>query len=108
MRRSRLLKGGKEMRSTGLVRQLDELGRLVVPSELRHSRRLEKGDPVEIFVQGDLIILRKYEPTCVFCGKAQELVSQEGKRVCKQCRGLLKDAEPKGKPGGLEQDVHAG
>ena len=79
------------MKSTGIVRKVDELGRVVIPRELRRTLGIENGDPMEIFMAGDRIILRKYEPTCIFCGNAEDTVSFKGKVVCNHC---LKDALP--------------
>ena len=73
------------MKSTGVVRRVDELGRLVLPSELRKSFNIEEKDSLEIYTDGDLIILKKHEPACIFCGEAREVVSFKGKNVCKSC-----------------------
>ena len=59
------------MKSTGIVRKLDDLGRIVLPIELRRTLDIADKAPLEIFVEGDSIILRKYEPSCVFCGKSE-------------------------------------
>ena len=77
------------MKSTGIVRRLDELGRIVLPIELRRNLELEVKDPVEIFVEGDSIILKKYAATCVFCGKSKDLTDFAGKQVCKTCAAEL-------------------
>lgn len=73
------------MKNTGIVRKLDPLGRIVLPKELRKTLKLEEKDPIEIFVEGDLIILKKYEPACVFCGEAANVEKFRGKNVCKSC-----------------------
>ena len=73
------------MKNTGIVRKLDPLGRIVLPKELRKTLKLEEKDPIEIFVEGDLIILKKYEPACVFCGEAANVENFRGKNVCKSC-----------------------
>ncbi|MDU4891005.1 MAG: AbrB/MazE/SpoVT family DNA-binding domain-containing protein [Clostridium sp.] len=73
------------MKNTGIVRKLDPLGRIVLPKELRKTLKLEEKDPIEIFVEGDLIILKKYEPACVFCGEANNVQNFRGKNVCKNC-----------------------
>jgi len=78
------------MKATGVVRQLDELGRVVLPVELRRIRGLHKGDGVEIFVQGDWIVMRKYEPACIFCGQFDELLQLQGKSICRSCRCRLR------------------
>lgn len=73
------------MKSTGIVRKIDDLGRVTLPIELRRNLNLELKDPVQIFVEGDLIILEKYEPACVFCGEAANVENFRGKNVCKSC-----------------------
>lgn len=74
-----------KMKSTGIVRKLDELGRVVLPMEMRVTLDIKPKDPIEIFVDGDEIILRKYEPTCIFCGSEENNVLLNGKRVCRTC-----------------------
>lgn len=73
------------MKSTGVVRKVDELGRVVIPIELRRTLEIGEKDSLEIFVQGESIILRKYEPACIFCGNAADVEIYKGKRVCKNC-----------------------
>ncbi len=73
------------MKSTGIVRKIDELGRVVLPIELRRTLNIDIKDPLEIFVEGDLIILKKYEPACIFCGEAANVENFRGKNVCKSC-----------------------
>ncbi len=73
------------MKSTGVVRRIDELGRLVLPSELRKTFNIEDKDSVEIYTDGDMIILKKHEPACIFCGEAKDVVSFKGKNVCRNC-----------------------
>ena len=73
------------MKSTGIVRKVDELGRVVIPIELRRTLDIEEKDALEIYVDSDRIILRKYEPACVFCGNADDVVNFKGKNVCKHC-----------------------
>jgi len=74
------------LKSTGVVRQLDPLGRVVLPIELRRTLGLGEKDAVEIFVNGDQIVLRKYAPGCVLCGSLDQLQTIEGKQVCMECR----------------------
>ena len=77
------------MKATGIVRKVDELGRIVLPIELRRNLDIEERDALEIYLDGDKIVLQKYEPACLFCGSAQELVKYRGKNVCSSCiRGL--------------------
>ena len=73
------------MKSTGIVRKVDELGRVVIPIELRRTLSIEEKDALEIYVDSDRIILRKYEPACVFCGNADGISSFSGRNVCKEC-----------------------
>jgi transcriptional pleiotropic regulator of transition state genes len=73
------------MKSTGIVRKVDELGRVVIPIELRRTMGIEEKDALEIYVDGDKIILRKYEPACVFCGNADDIENYRGKNVCRTC-----------------------
>lgn len=80
------------MKSTGIVRKVDELGRIVLPIELRRTMGIDVKDSLEIYVDGDSIILRKYEPSCIFCGNAKDIVNFKGKNVCSACArelGLL-------------------
>jgi AbrB family transcriptional regulator, transcriptional pleiotropic regulator of transition state genes len=78
------------MKSTGIVRKVDELGRVVIPIELRRTLGIEEKDALEIFVDGDRIILKKYEPACIFTGNADDLVFYKGKMISKQAiRELL-------------------
>ena len=77
------------MKDTGIVRAVDELGRVVLPKELRRTMNISAKDPLSIAVDGDAIILRKYEPDCVFCGSTKDLIQYKGKTVCKACREAL-------------------
>ena len=78
------------MKATGIVRKLDQLGRIVIPKELRDMHKLVEGTPIEIFVEGGDIIFRKYQPECIFCGEAEGVTSFEGKNVCKNCLVRIK------------------
>ena len=78
------------MKSTGIVRKVDELGRIVLPIEMRRTLDIAERDSLEIYVEGDSIILKKYQPACVFCGSVKDLVSYEGKNVCSDCIARLK------------------
>ena len=78
------------MKSTGIVRKLDQLGRIVIPKELRTTFDIKETDPIEIFVDGTDIVLRKYQQTCVFCGEADNLVEFNDKVVCAGCLKKLK------------------
>jgi len=84
------------MKSTGIVRPVDNLGRIVLPIELRRTMDLAVGDPLEIFVDGENIVLRKYRPGCVFCGEADpqkiKIVGIKGKIICRNCTNQIIDA----------------
>jgi transcriptional pleiotropic regulator of transition state genes len=75
------------MKSTGIVRKVDELGRVVIPIELRRTMDINIKDPLEIFVDKDSIILQKYSPSCacIFCGNAGDVINHKGKNVCQEC-----------------------
>lgn len=77
------------MKSTGIVRKVDELGRIVIPRELRRTLNIEEKDPLEIYVEGDRIIFRKYQPACIFCGEAKDIATFKGKNVCQGCLSAL-------------------
>lgn len=73
------------MKSTGIVRRVDELGRVVIPIELRRTLEIEERDQLEILLEDDRIVLRKYQPTCIFCGAETDLTEYRGKRICGKC-----------------------
>ena len=73
------------MKATGIVRKVDELGRVVIPIELRNKFNINVKDPIEIFVDSSSIILKKYEPNCIFCGNSKNLVNYNDKLVCEKC-----------------------
>ncbi|MBO7195871.1 MAG: AbrB/MazE/SpoVT family DNA-binding domain-containing protein [Clostridia bacterium] len=77
------------MKSTGIVRNIDELGRVVVPKELRKKLGIANTDPVEIYVEEDKIILKKYLPVCHFCGATEGLTEFKEKNICHSCIGEL-------------------
>lgn len=79
------------MKSTGIVRKVDELGRVVIPIELRRTLGIGEKDALEIYVDGERIMLKKYEPACIFTGNADDLVYFKGKMVSKQCIKELVD-----------------
>lgn len=78
------------MKSTGIIRHVDELGRIVIPKEMRKKMDIANSDPVEIYVEGDKIILTKYNPNCSFCAAEGELIEFKGKKICLQCFNELK------------------
>ncbi|NLN07436.1 MAG: AbrB/MazE/SpoVT family DNA-binding domain-containing protein [Firmicutes bacterium] len=73
------------MKATGIVRKVDELGRVVIPIELRRTLGIEIKDGLEIFIDGEKIILRKYEPACIFCQNAVDIIDFNGKMICREC-----------------------
>ncbi len=73
------------IKSTGIIRRVDELGRVVLPIELRNKFGIAEKDPMEIFVDGSSIILKKYEPNCIFCGSSKKLTSYNDKLICSKC-----------------------
>ena len=73
------------MKSTGIIRRIDELGRIVIPVELRNKLELTEKDYIEIFVEGHNIILKKAEQNCIFCGSSKKLSEYNGKQICKTC-----------------------
>ncbi len=77
------------MKSIGIVRKVDELGRVVVPIELRRTLNIGEKDALEIFVEGETIVLKKYEPACIFCGQAKDVRNLKGKNVCPKCIGEI-------------------
>ena len=78
------------MKSTGIVRKVDELGRVVIPIELRRTLNIEEKDSLEIYVDGEHIILKKYEPACIFCGNAKDIINYKGKNICPVCMDELR------------------
>ena len=80
------------MKSTGIVRKIDELGRIFLPIEIRNTMDIKNRDAIEIFVDEGKIILKKYEPACLFCGNADEVTYFKGKLICKDCIEMLSRA----------------
>ena len=73
------------MKATGIVRKVDELGRIVLPIELRRNLDIAERDELEIYVEGDNVILHKHEASCIFCGGSSILYPYQGKYVCEKC-----------------------
>lgn len=73
------------VKSTGIVRKMDTLGRVVIPIELRRTLGIDVKDSIEIYVDKDTIILKKYHPACVFCDNAADIINYNGKNICMDC-----------------------
>lgn len=80
------------MKATGIVRKMDTLGRVVIPIELRRTMNIDVKDGIEIFVDDDQIVLRKYTPACFFCDSASDLYEYNGRMICGECIKKLKEA----------------
>lgn len=78
------------MKATGIVRPVDALGRIVLPIELRRTLDITTEDSLEIFTDGQNIVLKKYQPSCVFCGEADNVTMVKGKYICRDCLKELK------------------
>ena len=78
------------MKATGIVRPVDPLGRVVIPVELRRNLGSKTDDSLEVFVDGEFIMLKKYEPACIFCGNAKDVQNIHGKNICRTCLDELK------------------
>ncbi len=76
--------------NTGMVRKIDDLGRIVVPAETRRLFSIQEGDQLAIAVEGDSIVLRKLEATCTFCGSTDEVTPFREKGLCANCRSELR------------------
>ena len=80
------------MKSTGIVRRIDELGRIVLPIELRRTLDIGERETMEIFVEGSSVVLKKYRPTCIFCDSAKDIAIFKGMNICPKCLSELKRA----------------
>ena len=78
------------MKSTGIVRKVDELGRIVLPIEMRRTLDIAEKDALEIYVEGSSVILKKYKPSCIFCDSTKDITVFKGKNVCTKCLKELK------------------
>ncbi len=78
------------MKSTGILRSVDELGRIVLPKSMRQNLEITERDQLEIYTEGDRIILRKHQPSCIFCDSTENVIFFNGKRVCATCLEELK------------------
>lgn len=78
------------MKETGIIRPIDELGRIVLPKEIRKNLNLNTKDGMEIYTEGERIILKKHMPNCIFCGSDNDLINFQDKLICPACLGELK------------------
>ena len=79
------------MKSTGIVRKVDELGRIVLPIEMRRTLDIGEKDALEIYVEGSSVILKKYKPSCVFCDATKDITVFKGKTICPKCMNELNE-----------------
>jgi len=79
------------MKTTGIVRRVDKLGRIVLPKELRITMDIEENNGLEIYVEGEKICLKKYNPDCIFCGSTENLETYRDKKICQDCRDGLQN-----------------
>lgn len=79
------------MKSTGIVRKVDELGRVVIPIEIRNKFNIAEKNPIEIYVDGSSIVLKKYEPNCIFCGNTKNLIEYKDKLICDKCSNKISE-----------------
>lgn len=77
------------MKSTGIVRKLDNMGRLVLPIELRKTFDIGEDSPLEIYTDGDMIVLKKFQNSCLFCDESDDLIEYKGKYICEKCLELI-------------------
>ena len=82
------------MKSTGIVRRVDELGRVVIPIEIKNQFDIAEKDPIEIYVDGTSIVLKKFESNCVFCGNTKNLVTYKDKFICDDCSKKIGALKP--------------
>ena len=82
------------MKSTGIIRKVDELGRVVIPIEIRNQFNIAEKDPIEIYVDGSSIVLKKYEPNCIFCGNTENLINYNDKLICEDCSKKISTLKP--------------
>lgn len=82
------------MKSTGIIRRMDELGRVVIPIEIRNQFDIAEKDPIEIYVDGSTIVLKKYEPNCIFCGNTKNLIDYNDKLICEDCSKKISKMKP--------------
>ena len=81
------------MKSPGIVRKVDELGRIVLPIELRRTLDIAEKDCLEIYMDGESIVLKKYQPACIFCDEADGITVFHGKNICAGCMKALREGK---------------
>jgi len=81
------------MKKTSIVRQIDHLGRFVIPKEIRKKYDIQDLDELEIFTEDDRIIIQKYQPSCLFCGNSDFIIEFRGKKICRNCIDEVKDIQ---------------
>jgi transcriptional pleiotropic regulator of transition state genes len=81
--------GFKRMKATGFIKKIDDLGRIVIPKDIRKTLGVNNGDALQFFVEGDTVVLRKFGEECEFCGETEELTELRGKFICKSCKAAL-------------------
>ena len=81
------------MKSTGIVRKVDELGRIVLPIELRRTLDIAEKDCLEIYMDGESIVLKKYQPACIFCDEADGITVFHGNNICAGCMKALREGK---------------
>ena len=86
-----MFKEGITVKSTGIIRKVDDLGRIVLPIELRRTLDIAERDELEIFMENDRIVLQKYEPACIFCESSRSLIVYRGKNICQDCVRKMSD-----------------
>ncbi len=84
--------GEVAMKTPGMIRKIDDLGRIVLPSQLRKSLDLQCGDELEVYMEENCLVLKKFSPACIFCGEIRGLMSFRGKNVCGKCIQIMKDS----------------
>ncbi len=80
------------MKTLGMIRKVDALGRIVIPSEIRQAMELENGSELWLYLEEDRLVLKKFAPACIFCGGTEALVTYEGKNICGKCVNIIKKA----------------
>ena len=89
LHQQKIKKGQRCKKSTGIIRKVDELGRVVLPIEIRRTLDLADRDELEIYLDGDKIILQKFEPSCIFCSSSRMLIQYQGMNVCQECIKIM-------------------